>query len=173
MAATIRVATIADLDAILELRKQATLAVAPNAEAGITRDDVLRRDWTSEERRQKYITRISAHPEREHVWVADDGGVVVGVIFAERGEAHSSIGRLFVAKSHQGRMLGRKLAREALRWVGSEKDVIITVVRWNPIRRLYLRVGFVEIGTEESRTSAPGKVVPQIVMKRPGSGTAR
>lgn len=161
----IRHATSRDCLAILLLRKEGLLASYPNTELGITEEAVRKKDFDGPAEIAKCTTRLN-DPERYRTWVAELEGQIVGCCSAKRLPDSCEIYGLFVTKSAAGLLLSRRLAKTALAWLGPERDILLKVVRHNPVVAIYKRSGFVECGQKDS-TTVPGIKIPLLILKRP------
>ncbi len=99
------------------------------------------------------LDHLAASLERGSILVLEqDGGSLLGSIYAELRGARGYLGMLAVDPSRQGQGLARRLmeaAEEYLRALGCQV-IDITVLSLRPeLLPLYRRFGFVETGTEE------------------------
>jgi GNAT superfamily N-acetyltransferase len=163
----IRHATSRDCLAILLLRKEGLLASYPNSALGITKEAVLKKDFDGPEEVAKWTARLD-DLERYRTWVAELNGQIVGCCSAKRLPDSCEIYGLFVTKSAAGLLLSRRLAKAALTWLGRERDILLKVVRHNPVVAIYKRCGFVEFGQKDS-TTVPGIKIPLLILKRPAA----
>ena len=81
----------------------------------------------------------------EHVWVADAGGEVAGVLGVQ-DEVQLVIARLVVAPAHMRRGIGRALARHALALAGDRAVRVGTAAANRPALELYRSLGFEPAG---------------------------
>ncbi|TXL63263.1 GNAT family N-acetyltransferase [Aeromicrobium terrae] len=137
----LRVATVDDLDAIVELQARCWL----ESYAGVVPQEKAL-DGGGHSRRRRWADRIVMR--RRHVRVADEDGQVVGVVSWGEGATGDRRGMelkdLLVSSSHHG----NGLADELLDLVPTREPVFLWVYRDSaPAREFYERAGFVSTGT--------------------------
>lgn len=101
--------------------------------------------WGWDDAVQQAMFRESFVPERSQIVIV--AGQSVGVLAAERRAAEWFIGNIAIAPPMQGRSLGTALVRELL--ATAARDGLPTrlqVLRVNPARQLYERLGFTVVG---------------------------
>jgi GNAT superfamily N-acetyltransferase len=166
-----------DVPGILQVQKETWLNTYPSEEHGITREDILQKDFDSAERvnvRRKRQARY-LDDDSGRVWVARDGSRVVGFVEVMKGDERNLLGALYVLPEFQGRKVGSRLMHAALEWLGSDKDITVTVVAYNRAKRFYERYGFHEVGSiiyDPAGALPGGKQMPEIEMVRPARGEA-
>lgn len=98
--------------------------------------------WGWDEAVQRAMFREGFAPERSRI--VEVGGRAVGVIAVERRLAEWFVANIAVAPAMQGQGLGAALLRSVLADAAREGlPVRLQVLRVNPARRLYERLGFV------------------------------
>lgn len=164
-----------DAEVICDIRDRAWLEAYPNAERGITVDDIRLNaqgpDGEFVPRRIAYLKEQFAQHNDGGIgtYVAKVDGKVVGYTdphIDERG--HRRIGAMYVAPEAQGMGIGGKLMRQALDVLGRDEDIYLEVVSYNDKAiGFYEHYGFKKtdaIVPEEEGRPAYLKSVPQIEM---------
>lgn len=137
MAQLVRGATAADVEALVVLMRD------------FYREDG---DAFSEDESRAAFAALVATPAWGRVWVADDGGSLVGYVALTFGYSMEFGGRdafiddLYVVPSHRAQGVGRRLiaaCEDACREVGA-RALHLGVRPTNPAASLYRRVGFRE-----------------------------
>ena len=153
----IKDATSADAEEIVDVLRTTWLAIYPNEEYGITREDIEQRfDYSTPqagERLTQYRERINRLPD-EHEWLAKEGDRIVGWCFAKRGD-ENHIQTLYVLPRYQRRRIGERLLIAALDWIGPGKEVSLNIVSYNQNMGFYKRYGFVDMGKAEKNDFQP------------------
>ena len=108
---------------------------------------------------EQLVTQIVAdlmvkfNPAKEHIWIAEMGGEVVGSIFlVQASEKVAKLRLLFVEPRLHGRGLGSRLVEECIRFArrsGYEKMTLWTNQVLKPARHIYQKNGFRIVSTEE------------------------
>jgi DNA-binding MarR family transcriptional regulator/GNAT superfamily N-acetyltransferase len=93
------------------------------------------------------------NPVKEHIWIAEMGGEVVGSIFlVQASEKVAKLRLLFVEPHLHGRGLGSRLVEECIRFArrcGYQKITLWTNHVLKPARHIYQKNGFRIISQEE------------------------
>ena len=159
---TVRLATPHDAHALVEL------AESVGREEG--RWILGTGPWRAPADERRYLRTIERHPDAA-VFVADDGGEIVGRLSIARDPHHASrhvadLG-LMVAEGHRRRGIGRALLEQAVAWA-REAGVIkleLHVFPWNePAIKLYDRFGFEREGLRRDHYRRGGEYVDAILM---------
>ena len=164
----------ATADDTLEIQKvlYATwLATYPNAETGITREDIEYRfkdRFTAENITKR--TQQFAHPPAGHTTlVAKDGGRIVGVARMICTPEKNEVAMLYVLPEYQGKKIGLALWEEAQKVMSPMKETFVNVVEYNTIAiRFYEKLGFKDTGErleEERFRMKSGAQMKEIRMK--------
>lgn len=137
-----------DAEAVAEVQRITWQATYPNAEAGITEEDIrLRTEGEHGERIPKNIENWRRHIEASDgsiaVFVARYCGKVVGMTAPGFIEGRRRIGALYVLPDMQGKGIGSGLLKKALEWHGGEEDVWLNAASYNTKAiNFYKRFGF-------------------------------
>jgi GNAT superfamily N-acetyltransferase len=107
--------------------------------------------WGWDEADQRRRFRRAFNPSRIHIVHRGEEEEDIGAIAVERRERELYLARLELLPSHQGKGIGTAL----LQWViaqAEQENVAVTlqVLKVNPARRLYERLGFATIGETET-----------------------
>ncbi|MET0290005.1 MAG: GNAT family N-acetyltransferase [Pseudoxanthomonas sp.] len=129
----LRPATEADIPALLALRKQ-TMEAHMRASGADTSDAY-------------HMAKLRKRYDQAQVLVED--GQVVGLFKADREHAPWKVIQIQLAPELQGRGLGRALLLDFIQEArDAGHDVTLNVLKQNPARTLYERLGFVITGEE-------------------------
>lgn len=97
---------------------------------------------------ERSLDRVMAHFERGRIIEVD--GAAVGIVKVVPEPDRWKLLQLQVLPSHQGQGLGTQAVRDILRDARAAKlPVVLTVLKVNPARRLYERLGFEVVGERE------------------------
>jgi GNAT superfamily N-acetyltransferase len=156
---------------IAHVRNMTWLATYPNKEAGVTQEDILAKNFENEDQVQRWRKTIESTTGERKLWVAKDGGIVIGYSQGKKGSAENEILGLYVLPEYQGKGLGGKLLKEALDWLGDEKPVSLTVATYSPAIQVYKKYGFIETDDAVSGpTFDSGARIPTIKMIKVNRG---
>jgi RimJ/RimL family protein N-acetyltransferase len=122
----------------------------------------LSRAWVREEVRASFAARLDKDLD-EPLWgrawflLAEDGERVVGHIELRGGRVHAELHRatlgMGMMRAYTGKGHGRRLCEVAIAWARDKAELAwidLGVFAGNtPARKLYQRIGFVEIGVRE------------------------
>jgi predicted GNAT family acetyltransferase len=96
---------------------------------------------------RKQVTSFAAQWRLEDVRVIRVDGLDVGWLQARESSSEIFLQQIFIAPGHQRAGIGTAVLRALLAgWVTSGKPVVLTVLKNNPARRLYERLGFAVAG---------------------------
>src|SRR6185437_9754432 len=134
---TIEQARPEDAEAICDIRDRAWLATYPNAQLGITKEDVVLMaqgpDQIFLKNRIAYLKSELAKKDRgnEITFVAKVADKVVGYVdpFTDE-QGHKWLGAIYVDPDMHGQGIGGKLMRRALEWYGPGNDIYLNVVSY-------------------------------------------
>jgi diamine N-acetyltransferase len=170
-------ATPNDADGIRQVQQYTWLATYPNAELGITKEDIeaFFHASSSEEavkRGQVWQQRINSDP-LVHLWVAKHAKRIAGFCLAKKEGTQNRIQAIYVLPEYQGTGIGKRLLQTALDWLGSQQEVVLTVASYNQQAiNFYSRFGFVPSGRPAHSRVAKlpsGAVIPEIELTKGNS----
>ena len=165
-----------DAIGIARVRHETWLATYPNAETGVTPEDILAKNLQSEDQIKRWRKGIEDETGTRKIWVAkNDAGEVVGYGQGKKGESENEIWGLYVLPAYQGKGLGSKLMKSVMDWLGDDKPTTLSVAAYssNAIE-LYKRFGFVEVDEPGvGPVFASGATVTSIKMVRSKKGKMR
>lgn len=169
-----------DATAIMNLKRAAWLAAYPNAEHGISIEDIQQKftDGMLAEGIANWQTGIAQEKDggNRRTFVAKLADRVVGFTSPYiEDDGQRRLGALYVAPDYQHRGIGSKLLQQALAWHGDDQDVYLHVVSYNlPAISLYQKFGFHKTGKdwpEEFDPKQDIKLLPEVEMRRPGKSS--
>ena len=103
--------------------------------------------WDEDDQRQRFWTGFRL--DHAKMIVAD--GEIVGAIDIERHDDRWHLHRIDIAPGWQGRVIGTALIGDLIARARSESlPITLQVLRVNPARSLYRRLGFVEVGETDT-----------------------
>lgn len=95
---------------------------------------------------------------------------IVGFLYAKKNENENAIQAIYVLPDVQGMGVGKKLIGVALEWLGQNKPVSLSVVKYNTQAiSFYKKLGFEEDGNVPPSPASKlpsGKEMPEIKMIR-------
>jgi ribosomal protein S18 acetylase RimI-like enzyme len=163
----------ADAKAISGVLAKTWLATYPNAELGITEQDIrLRVEGAHGERItsgiQKWRERIESTGPNSEIFVARLDDKIVGAASSVIEDGQHRVGAIYVLPEAQGKGVGAKLMNKMLDWLGSNQDIYVVVASYNQTAiDFYKRFGFKETGRqiEDASGKAGGyKQIPEMEM---------
>ncbi len=163
----IKNAVPADAEIICDIRDRAWIDAYPNAELGITADDIKLNaqglDGVFVPRRIAYLKdQFTKDDTSQATFVAKIDDKVVGftnLYIEESGRRF--ISTMYVAPEVQGKGIGGKLMQQAIEWLGSDHDIFLEVVSYNS-----KAIGFYEhFGFEKTDAVIPEEADRPIYMK--------
>ena len=167
-------ASLEDAEGVQEVQRAAWLETYPNEEYGITKEDLLEKNWGSPERVQKWRESIMNGPGK--TWVARENGKVIGFCVATVNPDANQLKAIYIHPEHQGKGVGSKLMETALAYIESNKDTFVEVAKYNTRAiGFYHHFGFSgneEIPPSRGGTLPNGKIIPEIRMLRPADATS-
>jgi ribosomal protein S18 acetylase RimI-like enzyme len=106
--------------------------------------------WGWDEQWQQAYFQKTFDPARNQIIVM--AGQDVGVISVEKGEQEVFLSRLYILPEYQGRGIGTQLIKRVLAEAfGDNLPVSLRVLRVNPAKELYERLGFVVVEETDVR----------------------
>ena len=143
------------------------LASYPNAEFGITVDDIEGKyaSQNNPERLRQLQERVRNLPKNERYLVCEVGGTVVGVCRLVIDDAKNNLQAIYVLPEYQGKGIGTMFWAEALKFFDPKKPVSVCVATYNAKAiAFYKKLGFKETGrvfNEERLRMKSGAIIPQ------------
>jgi ribosomal protein S18 acetylase RimI-like enzyme len=170
-------ATPNDADGVRQVQQRTWLATYPNAELGITEEDIEARFHARSEeaikRRQAQQQGINSDP-LVHLWVAKEAERIVGFCLAKKEGMQNKIQAIYVLPEYQGTGIGKRLLQTALDWLGSQREIVLNVAAYNhQAINFYRRFGFIPSGrpAHSGVTKLPsGVVIPEIELIKRDTG---
>ncbi|MBI2029814.1 GNAT family N-acetyltransferase [Candidatus Gottesmanbacteria bacterium] len=160
-----------DVNGIRDVQKITWLDTYPNAEFGITVDDIEKRFDDSPQNKKRLLERkktINKNPD-EHVWIAKDDDQIVGFCIAKKEQGSGRIGAVYVLPQYQSKGIGKKLMSAGIKWLKTKK-ILVNVASYNQKGiEFYKSFGFIETGKpviESVRPFASGVSIPEIELAR-------
>lgn len=164
--------TPADQRDIYEVVRETWLATYPNADLGITKDDIaasfLEKGSDKYEEVMKKRESNATVSSNQHTWIAKDNGKVVGICFVVKRDDINEIRSIYILPEYQGRGIGKQLMEKAFEWVDHNKDLVLGVTNYNTQAvEFYKKLGFRETGRKwytEAAKLPSGKELPSVEM---------
>jgi len=172
-AVSVERATPEDAEGVFSVQRQTWLATYPNAEAGITEEDIRVRIEGEHgelvpQKLERWRSGIENPGDNRAVFVVRDNNKVVGFVSPGIIDGQRRIGAIYVLPETQGKGVGGKLLKEALAWHGRDEDIFLHVATYNQNAiDFYKKNGFEETGKEIRDTVAQlgnNKEIPEIEM---------
>lgn len=172
-AVTVEAAKPEDAEGVFEVQRLTWLATYPNAEAGITEEDIrMRVEGEHGELIPRKIERwrsgIETASDKRSIFVVRDNEKIVGFVAPAIMDGQRRIGAIYVLPETQGKGLGGKLLQRAIEWHGRDEDIFLHVARYNQNAiDFYKKNGFEETGKEIRDDVAQlgnGKEIPETEM---------
>lgn len=163
-----------DAGEIQELLYKTWLATYPNAEHGITTDDIkaLYKTKNDGERIAKREEALRNPRSGEFCFVAKDDSRVVGFCRTVESVSGNKLQAIYVIPDFQGKGVGKALWNEASKKFNPSKDIFVEVATYN-LKAIvfYKSLGFKETGktfTEERFRMKSGSIIPEteLVIRR-------
>lgn len=122
-----------------------------------TMQEVVAQIWGWDEHWQREHFRENFEPGKERIIVLE--GKDIGVISVEQREDEVFLSKIYILPDYQGRGIGTRLVNAVLdQAFRSGLPVTLRVLKVNPAKRLYERLGFVEV--KETETHYQMKAIP-------------
>jgi ribosomal protein S18 acetylase RimI-like enzyme len=161
---TVRQAKTSDAAAIRKIQMTTWLDTYSNREHGITRRDILAKDFESAENVEKTENTIRQKGEWR-LFVAERDGVVVGWNASCKGKKEYVMGGTYVLPEFQNQGTGKLLVERAFKYLGRAKKITCEVVAFNTQGiRFWEKRGFKIVGRCEYRFPT-GKKMPLLKME--------
>jgi ribosomal protein S18 acetylase RimI-like enzyme len=135
----------------LNVQHQASLATYPNAELGITKDDIEEwfKDSLTDESIRKEEERIKDLPPNpdQQFLVAKSEGKVVGFCVVDKYTDKNQLNGIYILPEFQGKGLGKELWSRSMEFVDRTKPTVVMVIPYNKQAiGAYERFGFQKTG---------------------------
>ena len=163
-------ATVEDVPGLQAVWHKTWLATYPNEKAGITVEDIEDRykDAYSEERMEKRREQIRNPEPGSTFLAAREGERIIGLCRVLASPDRNKLGAIYVLPGYQGKGIGRKLWKEAEKFLDLSKDTFVEVVEYNENAiGFYKKLGFVDSGRifhDEKFVMKSGAVLPEMEM---------
>ncbi|MCX7881080.1 MAG: GNAT family N-acetyltransferase [Patescibacteria group bacterium] len=160
-----------DAEGIYQVRKITWINTYPNEKLGITKKDILERFIEIEKNFETYLDQrkeaLKNQSFNSQTWIAKINKQVIGFCTAKRVKKNE-IGAIYILPQFQGKGIGKKLMKKALKWLEKNKDIYVNVVSYNQKAiNFYQSFGFIKTGKivkEEIHDLPCGKTLPEIEM---------
>jgi ribosomal protein S18 acetylase RimI-like enzyme len=137
-----------------------------------TMQEYVAQIWGWEEAWQQAYFQEHFDPSQERIVVLE--GEDIGVLAIEEREDELFLAKISILPEYQGQGIGTQLIGSLLdRAFGRGLPVTLQVLKGNPARRLYERLGFVVVGVTETHTlmkAMPGGFPPHRTQSSPRFG---
>lgn len=166
---TIESARPEDSEQWVRVVKESWLTTYPNAEYGITREDILAKNFESPERIERYA-KLFVDSENSFYLSAKVDGRVVGVLIGVRHDDRNEVKVLYLLPEYFRKGIGSALMKRAFELFDADKETFATVAVYNEKAiSFYKKFGFEITGPatcgDECRLPS-GKVLPRLEMIR-------
>ncbi len=167
----IAIPELEDTEGIIDMHVQSWLDVYPNDEHGISREYVKEqvKRFTNDDghkKRRSYIEEAHTNPDYFFRIAKDKDDKIVGFIDVRRGDQENELKGLYLEKTAYGTGLARRLADEAMDWLGNNKDIRLTVVTYNDrAQAFYRKYGFERVPDSEREKDNTGIPIVEMVRK--------
>ena len=141
---------------IINVFYKSWLATYPNAEKGITIEDIedSYKDDFSAEKINELKGLIRDLPKNKKRLVAKKGDLIVGACTVIRNEDYNHLRTLYILPEFQNQGIGTKLWHAALAFLDPTKDTIVQVADYTEQAiRFYKKLGFVDTGKRTAQES--------------------
>ncbi|HCL99741.1 hypothetical protein A2Y26_00770 [candidate division CPR2 bacterium GWD2_39_7] len=145
----IRKATPNDYEEINHVRRITWLDTYPNQNLDITKEEIEAKFNNMTKEGHDLWRKSLEASESSCSWVATNNNKIVGFCRARKKRSFNEIGATYILPEYQGRGMGKLLLTEALSWLGSDKNIHLTVAAYNTRAiRFYEERGFVKTSKE-------------------------
>ncbi|HEY4486320.1 MAG TPA: GNAT family N-acetyltransferase [Candidatus Paceibacterota bacterium] len=160
-----------DARAIREVQFKTWLATYPNAEVGITVEDIEDRykDSFSDESIRQREDQIKNAPTHQRTFVAKEEEKVVGFCIVVKYEDKNQLMAIYILPEYQQKGIGGLLWQEAQKFFDKEKPTIVQVATYNVgAINFYKKLGFKDTGkrfADERFKMKSGAIIPEMEME--------
>jgi ribosomal protein S18 acetylase RimI-like enzyme len=158
--------SLGDEKDLVRVLKTTWLATYPSKELGITKKDILTKDFDSDKKISAWRKTIKTSGKKsEYLCVAKDNNKVVGFCLVLKKKRFNELDVLYILPEYQKIGLGKKLVDRSIGWLGRNKKIFLNVAAHNKNAiGFYEKYGFVKIGKISKKRLINGKVMPEIKM---------
>jgi len=155
-------AKVGDEVGIAYVAKETWLVTYPNEKLGITKADILSKDFDSKEKLKKWRNIIKNSGKNKYLCVAKYKNRVVGFCMVSKNKNLNELNVIYVLPKYQRIGLGKRLLDKAISWLGS-KNISVMVASYNKNAiNFYKKSGFVKTKITGKKKLPSGKVIPEI-----------
>ena len=158
---------IGDEYGIATVHKDTWLNTYENDDFGITKEDILSRDFDSEKKLSRWRdTILNNGTGKNYLLVAKENDKIIAFCSGIKDGEHREISTVYVNPDYQGLGIGKKLTDKMTSWLGNNFDIKLRVIKYNSNAiAFYKKIGFIEVENSESNyTLTNGKNIPDIEM---------
>ena len=143
-----------DAAEVFDVQRRTWLDTYPNAEAGVTYDDLkVRLEGENGELIPQKVERwkegIESTGEKRATFVVRDNGKIVGFVAPGIMGGQRRIGAIYVLPEAQGKGVGGKLLQKSIEWHGRDEDIFLHVASYNQNAiDFYKKYGFEQTDNE-------------------------
>jgi len=149
---------------IVLVHKETWLSTYPNEKYGISREDILLKDFDSDEKLNNWKKIIKNNGKNDvYLCVAKNKDKIIGFCQVSKGKKHNELKTIYILPEYQKMGVGKKLIEKGLEWLGKNKDIIVEVVEYNEKAiKFYEKYSFVKTGVVSDCKFPNGKTMPEI-----------
>jgi GNAT superfamily N-acetyltransferase len=149
---------------IVFILKETWLDTYPSKKFGITKKDILTKDFDSQEKKKAWLNAIKESKKKSnYLFVAEYDNKVVGICMVAKNKKFNELKLVYVLPKYQGLSIGKKLVDEGIKWLGRKKDIIVFAAEYNKnATDFYKKFGFIETGVKHNDRLVNGKIMPEI-----------
>lgn len=128
---------------IAEIERQSWLSTYPNAEHGITADDVVAR--FADMSKREHLISMDMDDQSHHFFIVRKDNTIIGYLHLLNGQTFNDLVEIYLLLSEQGKGYGKRLMQFALQQFGNSKPIQLEVAVYNQRAiTLYEKFGFVK-----------------------------
>jgi len=138
----VRLAKPSDSKFMWMVVEKAWLATYPNKKYRITKESIKKQFKIKNSSRTPLVQN-----EINHTWVAIDDDLVIGICNAQIKQNERYLGATYLLPEYWNKGIGSRLVDKAIRWFGTENEIISDVVSYNQkAYKFYQKHGFKKAG---------------------------